>query len=91
LRYYLSSCEYKWSHAKTQMEDMWVMRELGQELWKQCNQDGYKLEYIRSKSQSLPDDVYLRCDIYVNVDERKKDSVLFPIKFSQARLTPLAK
>lgn len=73
------------------MEDMWVMRELGQDLWKQCNQDGYELEYVRSNSQTLPEDIYLRCDIYVNVDDTKKDSVLFPIKFSQARPTPLAK
>ena len=73
------------------MENMWVMRALGQELWKQCNQPGYEIELVRSNSQTLPEDIYCRCDVYVTVDDTKKDSVLFPIKFSQARPTPVAK
>ena len=81
-RYYLASCEYKWSHVKkTNMEHMWVMRELGQELWKQVNQPGFKLVLIRSNSQTLPEDIYCRCDIYVDVDNNK-EGTLFAIKYS---------
>lgn len=80
-RYYLASTEYKWSHArKPRMENMWVMRELGQELWKQVNQDGFELVLIRSQSQSL--DRFCRCDIYVDVDNNK-EGTLFAIKYSE--------
>ena len=82
MRFFIGQCEYKWSHAKTKMENMWVMRELGQDLWKQCNQDGFKLKYSRSNSQTLPGDTYCRCDIYVDVDDHK-EGTLFAIKYSE--------
>lgn len=62
---------------------MWVMRELGQELWKQVNQDGFELVLIRSKSQMLPEELYCRCDIYVDVDDSKRKAFLFAIKNSE--------
>ena len=35
MRFYLSQCEYKWTHARNPnktMENIWVRRELGEEL-----------------------------------------------------------
>lgn len=78
-RYYLASCEYKWSHANKDMEHMWVRRELGDDLFKQCNQPGFELVYIRSNSQTLPEDIYCRCDIYVDVEDSKQ-GMLFALK-----------
>lgn len=84
MRYYLSSCEYKWTHSKLELEQMWVMRELGQELWEQVNQDGFDLVLLRSNSQTLPSDIYCRCDIYVDVDDTKHGT-LFALKYPQAK------
>ncbi len=82
-RYYLANCEFKWSHAGTRMENIWVQRELGDELFKQCNQDGFNLVMLHSNSQTLPDDMYCRCDIYVDV-ENSKQGTLFALKFQEA-------
>lgn len=65
------------------MENVWVQRELGDELYKQCNQDGFNLAMIHSNSQTLPSDMYCRCDIYVDV-ENSKQGTLFALKFEQA-------
>jgi hypothetical protein len=72
MRYYLGSCEYKWTHAHKSMEDIWVRREIGEQLFKQCNQPGFDLVYIRSNSQTLPNDIYCRCDIYVDVQNTRQ-------------------
>jgi hypothetical protein len=61
------------------MEHMWVRRELGEELYAQCNQPGFELVYIRSNSQTLPEDVYCRCDVYVDVEDSKQ-STLFALR-----------
>jgi hypothetical protein len=82
-RYYLANCEFKWSHVGTRMENIWVQRELGDELYKQCNQDGFNLAMIHSNSQTLPGDMYCRCDIYVDV-ENTKQGTLFALKFQEA-------
>ena len=87
-RYFLGQCEYKWTHARGRMENFWVMRELGQELWKQVNQDGFELVLIRSQSQSL--DRFCRCNIYVDVDDSKRKAFLFTIKNSE-RIKKLTK
>ena len=65
------------------MENVWVQRELGDELYKQCNQDGFNLAMIHSNSQTLPGDMYCRCDIYVDV-ENTKQGTLFALKFQEA-------
>jgi len=83
MRYYLGQCEYKWTHADTDMETLWVRRQLGEELTRQCNQDGFNLVYVRSNSQALPGDVYCRCDIYVDVDNNR-EGTLFSLKYSDA-------
>ena len=82
-RYYLANCEFKWSHVGTRMENIWVQRELGDELYKQCNQDGFNLAMIHSNSQTLPSDMYCRCDIYVDVEDSKQGT-LFALKFQEA-------
>ena len=38
-RFYLSQCEYKWTHAYTHMEQIWVRKELGEELYHLCPDD----------------------------------------------------
>jgi len=81
-RFYLGQCEYKWSHAKHRMEDIWVRRELGDELFLQCNQPGFEIVYTRSNSQTLPGDMYCRCDIYVDVEDSKQ-ATLFAIQYSE--------
>lgn len=85
MRYYLSTCEYKWTHARTQMEMMWVMREVGTEVFKLVNSHNWKWHLIRSKSQTLPEDIYCRCDIYVEIDN-SKHATLFLLKYPKAEL-----
>lgn len=82
MRYYLGSCEYKWSHAKTSMENMWVMREIGTELYKTIESNNWEWKLMRSNSQTLPDDVYCRCDIYVEIPDSKQ-ATLFALKYSK--------
>jgi hypothetical protein len=67
LRYYVGSCEYKWTHARTQMEQMWVAREVGLDLFKTAEQNDWEWTLVRSNSQALPGDVYCRCDVYLEV------------------------
>ena len=88
MRYYLGSCEYKWTHAHKHMEHIWVRRELGEELFKYCEKQNWELIYLRSNSTQLPGDTYCRCDVYVDVDNSKK-STLFALKFDRAQPTPL--
>jgi len=79
MRYYLASCEYKWSHARTNAENIWIMKELGQRLYNQCHKPGSKLVLLRSNSQTLPEDIYCRCDIYVDVDSSSQ-GLLFALQ-----------
>lgn len=81
MRYYLGNCEYKWSHVNTNSEPLWIRRELGEELSKQCNQDGFNLVYLRTCSQTLPSDIYCRCDIYVDID-KGRDHTMFALKYA---------
>jgi len=83
-RFYLGYCEYKWTHARTHMEDIWVRRELGDKMFEQCNTDGFDLVYQRTNSQLLPGDIYLHNDIYVDIDE--SNCTMFILKFPQAKL-----
>jgi hypothetical protein len=67
MRKLLGSCEYKWTHAETKMEHMWVMRELGQDLYKQCIAEGFEIELERAESPTLPGDTYCKTQIWVTV------------------------
>jgi len=83
MRYYLDQCEFKWTHAGTKMEHIWVQRQLGDELFKQCNQEGFNLVYIHSNSATLPNDMYCRCDIYVDINDSHR-STLFALANQKA-------
>ena len=84
VRYYLGTCEYKWTHANTQMEMMWVRRELGDEMFKDVETNDWKWILLRSNSQTLPDDLYCRCDIHIEVSDSKQ-ATLFALKYSKAQ------
>ena len=85
MRYYLSSCEYKWTHADTHMEQIWVMRELGSEVYKLIESNEWEWKLLRSNSQTLPEDVYCRCDIYLEIPDSKQ-ATYFLLKYPNARL-----
>ena len=90
MRYYLGQCEYKWSHAETDMEKIWVRRELGEELFKTVESNGWRWTLLRTHSRVLPGDVYCRCDIYVDSHDDKLDTH-FVLKFPQVVPISLAK
>ena len=85
MRFYLGSCEMKWSH-KDELEQLWIRRELGEELFKEIQ--SHTIVILRSNSQSLPGDTYKRCDIYVDVED-DRHATLFALKFSKARKVEL--
>jgi len=85
MRYYLGSCEYKWSHADSSMEQIWIRRELGEELYKTIESNDWKWKLMRSNSQTLPGDIYCRCDIYIQIPNTKQ-ATLFVLKHPRAKL-----
>jgi hypothetical protein len=80
MRYYVGTCEMKWSHVD-RMEQIWIQRELGDELFKEIQQDWCKVVILRTDSQSLPGDIYKRCDIYVDIEDTPR-ATLFALQFS---------
>ena len=85
MRYYLGSCEYKWTHANSSIEQIWVQRELGDELYKTIESNGWEWKLLRSNSQSLPSDIYCRCDIFVEIPDSKQ-ATHFVLKYPSATL-----
>ena len=65
------------------MEQLWVRREVGEELFKTVESNGWEWTLLRSNSQTLPGDVYCRCDVYVDTDNSKK-ATLFPLQYERA-------
>ena len=63
------------------MEQIWIQRELGDELFKEIQQDWCKVVILRTDSQSLPSDTYKRCDIYVDIEDTPR-ATLFALQFS---------
>ncbi len=86
MRFYVGSAEMKWSH-KDRMEQIWIRRELGDELFEEIQ--WHTILILRTNSQTLPGDTYKRCDIYVDVEDEKW-ALLFALKFSKARKVELA-
>jgi hypothetical protein len=80
MRYYLGQTEYKWTHARTNIELLWVRREIGEELYAAVDRNGWSWKFLRSNSTRLPGDVYCRCDIYVDSHDDRLDSV-FMLQF----------
>jgi len=85
MRYFLSSCEYKWTHTYTAMEQVWIMREVGEEIYKTVESNNWGWKLLRSGSQTLPSDMYCRCDIYVEIPDTK-EATLFLLKYPRAKL-----
>jgi hypothetical protein len=83
MRFYLGSCDFKWTHREEKMAHIWVRRELGEELYKQCNQPGYDLHLEYSDSMIVPDK-YCRCDIYVDVHD-SPSATWFALKYTRAQ------
>ena len=90
MRYYIGQCEYKWTHKNTNMERLWIQREVGVDLFKTVEQNDWEWTLLRTGSRTLPSDVYCRCDIYVEIPDGKQGT-FFAIKFPQAKAIPLAK
>ena len=88
MRYYLGTCEYKWKHADSRMEQIWIQRELGDGLYKTVESNNWEWKLQRSNSQTMPGDIYCRCDIYVEVPDSKQ-ATLFALKFSNVRKVEL--
>ena len=84
MRFYLASCEYKWTHANTSIEQIWIQRELGDELYKTIESNNWELKLLRSNSQTLPEDIYCRCDVYVEIPDTKQGT-MFVLKYPQAK------
>lgn len=86
MRYYLGSCEYKWSHTaahgNAHMENIWVRRELGEELYQEISEKAYTLVLLHSGG--IVEDLFCRCDIYVDIDN-EREGFLFGIKFAKAK------
>jgi hypothetical protein len=73
----------KWSHVD-RMEQIWIQRKIGDELYKEINQPWCRLVLLRSNSQTLPADIYKRVDIYVDIQD-ERHATLFALKFSKIR------
>ena len=80
-RFYLSKCEFKWTHTENNMYHLWVRRELGEELYKQCNQPGYEL-YLEY-ANGIVADIFCNCKIYVDV-HNQSHSTWFALKYPDA-------
>jgi len=85
MRYYLGSCEYKWKHAKTDLEPIWIQREVTAETYKIVEENNWEWSWLRSNSQTLPGDIYCRCDIYVEIPDTKQGTH-FILKHPTAKL-----
>ena len=88
MRFYVGTCEMKWSHVD-RIEQIFIQRELGDELFEEINQEWCNIVIVRSNSQSLPGDIYKRCDVYVDIEDEKR-AILFALKFSKIRKVELA-
>ena len=84
MRYYLGQCDFKWKHAHGNLELIWIRRELGDELYKTIESNNWTWKLQHSKSQTLPDDIYCRCDIYVEIPNSKQ-ATHFVLKYPQAK------
>ena len=85
MRYYIGTCNYKWSHARTAMEKIWVQREVGDDLYKTVEQNNWTWILLRSEAPDLPGDIYCRSDIFVETTDNK-NATHFVLKFPHVKL-----
>ena len=84
MRFFVGQTEYKWTHKGQRVEQLWVRREVGEELYKEVETRNWHWALIHSQSQI---DHFCRCDIYVDTDNSKY-ATLFPIKFPHIKPVP---
>lgn len=89
MRYYLGSIECKVYHVD-QLEQLWIRRKLGDELFEEIQQDYCTVILLRSNPVGLPSDIYKRIDVYVEIEDAYRQT-LFVIKFPNVLPLPLAK
>jgi hypothetical protein len=80
MRYYVGTCEMKWSHVG-RIEQIWIRRELGDELFEEIQQEWHTVVILRTNSQTLPGDTYKRCDVYTDIADTPRATV-FALRFS---------
>ncbi len=85
MRYYLGNCEYKWKHAESHMEPIWIQREVGSKVYKYIEENNWEWKLVRSESKTIPGDIYCRCDIYVDLPFSKA-ATMFVLKHPRAKL-----
>lgn len=85
MRFYLGQLEYKWSHVNTEMEKIWVQRELGTELYKTVEANNWIWVLMRSNSTSLPSDIYCRTLVYVDAEDSPA-ATHFALKYNHVKL-----
>ena len=90
MRYYLGQTEYKWTHAETDIEKIWIRRELGNELCSTVDANGWRWVLLRTHSVALPGDIFCRTIVYADSHDDKLDTH-FVLKFPHVVATPLAK
>ena len=76
---YINSVSMKHTHSG-RLRDLWVRRELGESLYKDCCTAG-KLLYVESNSTLLPSDTYKTVDVYLKF-KCAKDKFWFQLKHS---------
>lgn len=79
MRYFVGMAQMKWSH-KDRLEQLWIQRELGDELFNEINRGYCKIKILRSDSHIAG---YKRCDVYVDIEDDKR-AIWFGLKFPQA-------
>ena len=67
------------------MEQLWIRRELGDEVYKLIESNNWQWHLLRSESQTIPGDTYCRCDIYVELPDSKQ-ATHFLLKYPKAIL-----
>ena len=60
------------------------MREIGDELYKTVESNNWEWVLQRSNSQTLPSDIYCRCDVYVEVPDSKQ-ATMFVLKYPKVK------
>lgn len=83
MKLYLGFCEHKWTHANTSMEKIWIMRKIGEEIYKIVETNGWTWHLEHKQSSTLPGDIYCLCDIYIDIPTSKQ-ATYFILKYPQA-------
>lgn len=61
-------------HHNERMEDIWIRREVGDDLWYTMNQDWCNIVKRQKVPNSLPSDVFKGVDVYLEIEDSKRSS-----------------